>query len=92
MFESFTEKLADGTFKAELLSHVVSFFEEEQQDLKKPEPARQYNLQLWLLAQMRQPGRSIYKDFDRSTFSDFLRAKWRVVLSCAHPEYPQPAV
>ena len=27
---------------------------------------------LWLLAQMRQPGRSIYEDFDRTTFSDFL--------------------
>ena len=46
MFENFTEKLADGTLKAETLSHVVSLFEEEQQDLKKPEPARQYNLQL----------------------------------------------
>ena len=42
----FTEKLADGTLKAEPFSHVVSLFEEEQQDLKKPEPARQYNLQL----------------------------------------------
>ena len=46
MSENFTEKLADGTLKAEPLSHVVSLFEEEQQDLKKPEPARQYNLQL----------------------------------------------
>ena len=105
MFESLTEKLADGTFKAEPLSHVVSLFEEEQQEHKKPETTRQYNLQLdsrltittkrrhlsteptdekglstkyavltnlWLLAQVRQPGRSIYKDFDRSTFSDFL--------------------
>ena len=27
---------------------------------------------LWLLAQMKQPGRSIYKDFDKSTFIDFL--------------------
>ena len=27
---------------------------------------------LWLLAQMKQPGRSIYKDFDVSTFIDFL--------------------
>ena len=27
---------------------------------------------MWLLAQMKQPGRSIYRDFDRSTFSDFL--------------------
>ena len=35
MFESFTEKLADGTFKAEPLSLVVSLFEEEQQDAKK---------------------------------------------------------
>ena len=105
MFENFTEKLADGTLKAEPLSHVVSLFEEEQQELKKPEPAQQYNLQLdsrltittrrrhlstepadekglrmkyavltnlWLLAQMRQLGRSFYMDFDRSTFSDFL--------------------
>ena len=46
MFESFTEKLADGTFKAEPQSHVVSLLEEEQQDLKRPEPARRYNLQL----------------------------------------------
>ena len=27
---------------------------------------------LWLLAQMRQPGRSIYGDLDRNTFIDFL--------------------
>ena len=27
---------------------------------------------LWLLAQMRQPGRAIYQDFDRCTFTDFL--------------------
>ena len=46
MFESFTEKLADGTFKAESLSLVVSLFEEEQQDAKKPDHSRQYNLQL----------------------------------------------
>ena len=103
MLEHFTEKLADGTLKDEPLSHVVSLFEEEQQDLKKPEPARQYNLQLdsrlttkrrhlskeptdeeglrlkysvltnlRLVAQMRQPRRSIYKYFDPSTFSDFL--------------------
>ena len=26
---------------------------------------------LWLLAQMRQPGRSIYADLDRNTFIDF---------------------
>ena len=32
MFEKFSERLADGTLKAELLSHVVSLFEEEQQD------------------------------------------------------------
>ena len=105
MFENFAERLADGTLKAELLSHVVSLFEEEQQDAKRPDPTRQYNLQLdskltittkrrhlsseptdekglrlkysimtnlWLLAQMRQPGRSIYADFDRNTFIDFL--------------------
>ena len=105
MFESFTEKLADGTFKAEPLSLVVSLFEEEQQDAKKPDHSRQYNLQLdsrltistkrrhqsteptdekglrlkyailtnlWLLGQMRQPGRSIYQDFTRTTFNDFL--------------------
>ena len=83
----------------------MSLFEKEQQDAKKPDPPRQYNLQLdskltitterrhlsskptdekglrlkysimtnlWLLAQMRQPGRSIYADFDRNTFIDFL--------------------
>ena len=105
MFEHFSEKLADGTLQAELLSHVVSLFEEEQQDMKKPDPSRQYNLQLdsrltitterrhlsseptdekglrlkyaiitnvWLLAQMRQQGRSIYQDLDRCTFNDFL--------------------
>ena len=105
MFESFTEKLADGTFKAESLSLVVSLFEEEQQDAKKPDHSRQYNLQLdsrltistkrrhqsteptdekglrlkyailtnlWLLGQMRQPGRSIYQDFTRTTWNDFL--------------------
>ena len=105
MFESFTEKLADGTFKAESLSLVVSLFEEEQQDAKKPDHGRQYNLQLdsrltistkrghqsteptdekglrlkyailtnlWLLGQMRQPGRSIYQDFTRTTWNDFL--------------------
>ena len=105
MFENFTEKLADGTLKAEPLSYVVSLFEEEQQELRKPELARQYNLQwdsklaittkrrhvsteptdekglrmkyavmtnLWLLAQMRQPGRTIYQDLDRCTFIDFL--------------------
>ena len=27
---------------------------------------------LWLLAQMKQPGRSIYKDSDKSTFIEFL--------------------
>ena len=46
MFEHFSEKLADGTLKAEPLSHVASFFEEEQQDMKKPDPSRHYNLQL----------------------------------------------
>ena len=98
--------LADGTLKAEPLSHVASLFEEEQQDAKRPDPTRQYNLQLdskltittkrrhlsseptdekglrlkysiltnlWLLAQMRQPGRTIYADFDRNTFIDFLQ-------------------
>ena len=105
MFEHFSEKLADGTLKAELLSHFVSLFEEEQQDMKKLDPSRQYNLQLdsrltittkrrhlssepadekglrmkyaimtnlWLLAQMRQPVRSIYQGLDRCTFNDFL--------------------
>ena len=102
MFEHFAEKLADGTLEAEPLSHVVTLHEEEQQDLKKPEPSRQYILQidskltittkgviepsdekglrlkyailtnLRLLAQMRQQGRSIYKDLDRCTFNDFL--------------------
>ena len=41
MFENFTEKLADGTLKAEPLSYVV-----RQQEIRKLEPARQYNLQL----------------------------------------------
>ena len=27
---------------------------------------------LWLLAQMKQPGKSIYKDLDKNTFMDFL--------------------
>ena len=27
---------------------------------------------LWLLGQMKQPGRSVYRDFDRTTFIDFL--------------------
>ena len=77
MFENFTEKVADGTLKAEPLSYVVSLFEEEQQELRKPEPPRQYNLQLdskltTTLAQMWQPGRTIYQDLDRCTFIDFL--------------------
>ena len=46
MFENFSERLADSTLKAEPLSHVVSLFEEEQQDAKRPDPTRQYNLQL----------------------------------------------
>ena len=45
MFEHFSEKLADGTLEAEPLSDVVSQFEEEQQELKKPEPARQHHFQ-----------------------------------------------
>ena len=105
VFENFAERLADGTLKAEPLSHIVSLFEEEQQDAKRPDPTRQHNLQLdskltittkrrhlssepidekglrlkysimtnlWLLAQMRQPRRSIYADLDRNTFIDFL--------------------
>ena len=36
MFENFAERLADGTLKAEPLSHIVSLFEEEQQDAKRP--------------------------------------------------------
>ena len=104
-YENFAEALADGTLKAEPLSLVVSAFEEEQQDARKPDLTRHYNLQLdsrltistkrrhtsteptdeiglrakyaimtnlWLLAQMKQPGRSIYKDFDKTTFNDFL--------------------
>ena len=46
VFETFSEKLADSTLKAEPLFYVASLFEEEQQNLKKPELARQYNLQL----------------------------------------------
>ena len=48
MFENFAERLADGTLKAEPLSHVVTLFEEEQQDSKKPDPSRQYKLQIGL--------------------------------------------
>ena len=89
MFENSAERLADGTLKAEPLSHIVSLFEEEQQDAKRPDPTRHYNssepidekglrlkcsimTNLWLLAQMRQPGRSICADLDRNTFIDFL--------------------
>ena len=43
MFEHFSKKLA---LKAEPLSHVVSLFEEEQQELKRPETARQCNFKL----------------------------------------------
>ena len=104
-YENFAERLADGTLKAEPLSLIVSAFEEEVQDARKPDTSRQYNLQLdcrltistkrrhtsteptdviglrakyaimtnfWPLAQMKQPGRSIYKDFDKSTFIEFL--------------------
>ena len=101
-FKHFSEKLAEGTLKAEPLSRVISLFEEEQQELKKPEPARQYNLPLvsrltitakrrhitseptdekglrlkhavlTSLAQMRQPGRSIYKDLEKTALRDFL--------------------
>ena len=84
--EAFVDKLAIGALKAEPLSMVVSAFEEELQDRNKPDPIRQYGLSLgakltittkkrpnmWLLAQMKQPGRSIYWDFDKSTFMDFL--------------------
>ena len=35
MFGNFSEKLADGTWKAETLSHIVSLFEEEQQESQK---------------------------------------------------------
>ena len=101
--EAFADKLAIGALKAEPLSTVVSFFEEEQQERAKPDPICQYGLSLdaeltmttkkrlvsiepvdektlrdkdaimtnmWLL--VKQPGRSIYRDFDRSTFVDFL--------------------
>ena len=72
--------------KAEPLPHVVSLFEEEQQDSKKPDHARQYNLQLDSKLTITTKRRhlstdpvdekgvrwSIYKDLDRSTFPDFL--------------------
>ena len=45
-FEHFIEKVGDGTLKAEPLSLIVSAFEEEQQDAKKPDVSRQFNLQL----------------------------------------------
>ena len=104
-YENFAERLAEGILKAEPLSLIVCAFEEEVQDVRKPDTSRQYNLQLdsrlttstkrrhtsteptdeiglrakyaimtnlWLLAQMKQPGRSIYKNFDKSTFIEFL--------------------
>ena len=46
MFEKFSEKLADGTLKAEPLSHIVSHFEEEHQDSKKSEHSHQFYLQM----------------------------------------------
>ena len=91
--------------KRSLFQLIVSAFEKEHQDARKPDVNRQYNLQLdskltisakrrhtsteptdeirlsakysiatifKLLAQMKQPGRSIYKDFDQNTFMDFL--------------------
>ena len=39
MFEHFSEKLADGTLKAEPLSYVVSLFEEEQQERSQARPS-----------------------------------------------------
>ena len=57
--------------------------EAQEQRKSKPDPARQYGMHLdgkltlqqkmWLLAQLRQPGRSIFKDLTRSTFDDLLR-------------------
>ena len=45
-YENLAERLADGTLKAEPLSLMVSAFEEEVQDARKPDTSRQYNLQL----------------------------------------------
>ena len=103
-YEAFADKLAIGAPKAEPLS-MVSAFEEEQQERSTPDPIRQYGLSrdakltiitekrlvstepvdekslqneysimtnMRSLAQMKQRGRSIYGDFDRSTFVDFL--------------------
>ena len=103
-FESFEERLADGTTIAEPLSHVVSLAEEKEQKEKRPESARQVGIHLdstltiqtrrrfvstaptnteelrtkykimtnmWLLAQMREPGRKLYEDLDKDTFMDF---------------------
>ena len=104
-FENFAERHADGTLKAEPLSRIVSSFEVEQQDARKTDTGRQYNLHLdarltistkeaarqhradgrersesqvldhgetMASAQMRQPGRAIYTEFDQNTFADFL--------------------
>ena len=45
-YEAFADKLAIGALKAELLSMVVSAFEEELQERNKPDPIRQYGLSL----------------------------------------------
>ena len=44
--ENCAERLAEGTLKAEPLSTLVSVFEEEQQDARKPDTGKQFHLQL----------------------------------------------
>ena len=68
-FGGFEERLTDGTMIAEPLSHVLSLAEEKQQK-EKPSRSRlaaartKYKIMtnLWLLAQMRGPGRRLYAD------------------------------
>ena len=58
---------------------TIDDYYEERRHLSS-EPADEKGLRLkyvvitnlWLLAQMRQPGRTIYRDLDRCTFNDFL--------------------
>ena len=45
-FEEFQEKLAAGMLQAEPLDQVISQAEAEEQDMKKPDPPRQYGMHL----------------------------------------------
>ena len=55
LFEHFSEKVADGTLKAEPLSHMVSLFEEDQQELKKKLTRRVSTTCSWTPCSARNP-------------------------------------